>query len=130
MNEVFSDDTLEHRCEDGHYWREHTNGQVTPSWGYGGTFIDIADPSVCPQPTTDERGHAAHSPRTPGRPNPRRARHPRPGDDGPTLTGAVANQPAHASLAGTPRPGQHPHLPSRTAAQHPPRAVQQKRKEP
>jgi hypothetical protein len=56
VSEIFSDDTLEHRCEDGHYWREHTTGQVTPSWGLGATFIDVADSSVCPQPATDERG--------------------------------------------------------------------------
>jgi hypothetical protein len=56
MSEVFSDDTLEHRCVHGHYWREHPNGQVTPSWGLGGTFIDVAVASCCPEPATDENG--------------------------------------------------------------------------
>jgi hypothetical protein len=56
VSEIFNDDTLEHRCADGHYWREHSNGQVTPSWGLGGIFIDVADPSICPQPATDELG--------------------------------------------------------------------------
>lgn len=56
MSEIFSDATLEHRCEDGHYWREHTNGQVTPSWGLGGTFIDVPDPALCPEPATDGQG--------------------------------------------------------------------------
>ena len=56
MSEVFSDDTLEHRCVHGHYWREHTNGQVTPPWGLGGTFIDVEDPSRCPAPATDANG--------------------------------------------------------------------------
>jgi hypothetical protein len=56
MIDAFSNDTLEHRCSAGHYWREHTNGQVTPSWGLGGTFIDIEDPSRCPAPATDENG--------------------------------------------------------------------------
>lgn len=55
-SEVFGDDTLEHRCASGHYWREHTNGQVTPSWGFGGTFVDVADPTVCPEPTLDADG--------------------------------------------------------------------------
>jgi hypothetical protein len=56
MSAVFSDDTLEHHCAEGHYWREHTNGQVTPSWGYGGTYLDVADPALCPEPYTDEQG--------------------------------------------------------------------------
>jgi hypothetical protein len=56
MTAVFTDDSLEHRCAAGHYWREHHNGQVTPSWGLGGTFIDGGDPSRCPEPTTDEHG--------------------------------------------------------------------------
>jgi hypothetical protein len=56
MGDVFTSDTLEHRCPDGHDWREHTNGQVTPSWGYGGTFIDVADPSRCPEPASDPDG--------------------------------------------------------------------------
>jgi len=53
---AFSDDPLEHRCAAGHYWREHTNAQVTPSCGYGGTFIDVDDPAVCPEPQTDDEG--------------------------------------------------------------------------
>ncbi len=56
MTDMFSDDTLEHRCSAGHYWREHTNGQVTPSWGLGGTYVDAGDPSLCPEPATDENG--------------------------------------------------------------------------
>lgn len=48
MSDGFSKDTLEHRCAAGHYWREHTNTLVTPSWGYGGTYIDAGDPSLCP----------------------------------------------------------------------------------
>lgn len=56
MSDVFSNDTLEHRCPHGHYWREHTNGQVTPAWGLGGTFIDVEDPGRCPVPLTDEQG--------------------------------------------------------------------------
>lgn len=56
MNDVFTDDTLEHRCADGHYWRRHANGQVTPSWGMGGTYIDVDDAAVCPEPATDRRG--------------------------------------------------------------------------
>lgn len=52
MRDVFTDGTLEHRCAAGHYWREHPNGQVTPSWGYGGTFIDTDDPTLCPEPAT------------------------------------------------------------------------------
>jgi hypothetical protein len=56
MTPVFTEDTLEHRCAAGHYWREHTNGQVTPSWGLGRTFIEAGDPSLCPEPATDEDG--------------------------------------------------------------------------
>jgi hypothetical protein len=56
MGEVFTSDTLEHRCPAGHYWREHPNGQVTPPWGLGGTFIDVEDPARCPAPATDEHG--------------------------------------------------------------------------
>jgi hypothetical protein len=56
MSEVFTSDTLEHRCPHDHYWREHTNGQVTPSWGLGGTFIDVESPGRCPAPLTDEHG--------------------------------------------------------------------------
>jgi hypothetical protein len=56
MTTVFTDYTLEHRCPAGHCWREHTNGQVTPSWGLGGTFVDVPDPTRCPEPATDEDG--------------------------------------------------------------------------
>jgi hypothetical protein len=56
MHDAFSNDTLEHRCPAGHYWREHTNGQVTPPWGLGGTFISVEDPSRCPAPATDTDG--------------------------------------------------------------------------
>lgn len=56
MGEVFTSDTLEHRCPAGHHWREHPNGQVTPQWGLGGTFIDVENPTRCPAPTTDEQG--------------------------------------------------------------------------
>lgn len=56
MTDILNDDTLEHRCASGHSWREHTNGQVTPSWGYGGTFIDVDDPALCPEPETDGDG--------------------------------------------------------------------------
>jgi hypothetical protein len=56
MSDVFNDDTLEHRCPDGHYWRSHTSGQVTPSWGYGGTYVTVANPALCPEPHTDQQG--------------------------------------------------------------------------
>jgi hypothetical protein len=56
MTGILNDDTLEHRCASGHYWREHTNGQVTPAWGYGLTFIDVDDPALCPEPETDGDG--------------------------------------------------------------------------
>ncbi len=52
----FSADTLEHRCTEGHYWREHTDGTVTPSWGLGGTHLEVADAALCPEPATDEQG--------------------------------------------------------------------------
>jgi hypothetical protein len=54
--ETFTDDTLEHRCPKGHGWREHGNGQVTPSWGLGGTFIDVEDSTRCPEPAVGEDG--------------------------------------------------------------------------
>jgi hypothetical protein len=41
VSAIVNEDTLEYRCAAGHYWRENTNGQVTPSWGLGGTFIDV-----------------------------------------------------------------------------------------
>jgi hypothetical protein len=56
MSDAFTDDTVVHVCVAGHRWREHANGQVTPSWGLGGTYIDVEDPRVCPEPATDAQG--------------------------------------------------------------------------
>lgn len=46
-----------HRCPDGHLWREHPDGTVGPSWGYGGTKCDFPghDPMCCPEPARTDR---------------------------------------------------------------------------
>ena len=43
-------------CEDGHTWIAQGDGSVSPSWGYGGTHMPVNDPTLCPEPRTNEHG--------------------------------------------------------------------------
>ncbi len=46
-------------CADGHSWIDHLDGNVTPSWGYGGTRVAVPNPRRCPEPLprADGRRH-------------------------------------------------------------------------
>ena len=43
-------------CEDDHAWIAHGDGTVAPAWGLGGTHLPVDDPSLCPQPRTNDFG--------------------------------------------------------------------------
>jgi hypothetical protein len=43
-------------CEDDHTWIVQEDGTVSPSWGYGGTHMEVADPQRCPEPRRNEFG--------------------------------------------------------------------------
>lgn len=58
-----SDGAILHTCAQGHAWVEQPpvgdrpgQAHVSPSWGYGGTYLPVDDATVCPEPERDEHG--------------------------------------------------------------------------